>query len=89
MPCKCCGAPLFNSNNKYDSKSGRPSFWAPLKESNIEERMDHDLGMVRKEIICAKCGYHLGYLFEDCPKPSGLRYCINSLSLDYHKDSSI
>jgi peptide-methionine (R)-S-oxide reductase len=87
--CKCCNSVLFNSNTKYDSKSGWPSFWAPYEESNIDVRMDYDYGMIRKEVVCAKCGCHLGHLFDDGPKPTGLRYCINSISLNFQKANSV
>lgn len=79
--CRCCGEPLFSSDTKYDSGSGWPSFYAPNKASSIKEHTDISHGMKRVEITCAKCGSHLGHVFPDGPKPTGLRYCVNSLSL--------
>lgn len=84
--CVCCGAELFNSATKYDSGSGWPSFYRPLKPENIAEQEDGGLFMRRTEVMCAQCGAHLGHVFPDGPEPTGLRYCINSGSLDLTKD---
>jgi peptide-methionine (R)-S-oxide reductase len=84
--CAGCGTELFSSETKYDSGTGWPSFWAPIAESNVATDEDDTLGMRRVEVHCAKCGGHLGHLFEDGPDPTGLRYCINSASLRLEKD---
>ena len=80
--CAGCGAELFSSDAKYDSRSGWPSFYEALDPAAIEERQDTSHGMIRTEIVCRRCGGHLGHLFPDGPQPTGLRYCVNSLSLD-------
>jgi peptide-methionine (R)-S-oxide reductase len=83
--CKACGTPLFASTTKYDSGSGWPSFYEPLKGDNVKEKDDRSLFMTRTEVLCAACDAHLGHVFPDGPNPTGLRYCINSCSLDLDK----
>jgi peptide-methionine (R)-S-oxide reductase len=84
--CRACGTPLFASDTKFDSGSGWPSFYQPLKGENVAEKDDRTHFMHRTEVLCAACDAHLGHVFPDGPRPTGLRYCINSCSLELDKD---
>ncbi|MHA1575769.1 MAG: peptide-methionine (R)-S-oxide reductase MsrB [Candidatus Thorarchaeota archaeon] len=81
--CAGCGSELFSSDTKFDSRSGWPSFWNKMSSDSIDTRIDSSHGMKRIEVVCRNCGGHLGHIFEDGPNPTGLRYCINSSSMDF------
>lgn len=86
--CVCCGEPLFRSETKYESGSGWPSFYAPIDKDAVGEHTDESHNMRRTEVVCAKCDAHLGHVFPDGPRPTGLRYCMNGTALDFDPDAS-